>query len=211
MPRNLKYSLPPGLSTEVRERYHYRCAIRGCRRSKGVSLHHITPRAEGGENIADNLLPLCQGHHDAIELTDRRSIEAIQAHFALNPLREEPNQFASPEAVEREAPYVIPRNPVMGRISPWHRHLGGHNSGLAYLIADKWSPNDRKSPDFKGKVASWVESIVEEMQQDTPRQICQPSGPESGLQCPYKGGIYLHYRGKVYRRDPATGQEGEVA
>ena len=41
-----------------------------CRACKGYSftvhLHHLVSRAQGGDDVADNLVPLCQPCHDAI-------------------------------------------------------------------------------------------------------------------------------------------------
>jgi hypothetical protein len=41
-----------------------RCAI--CGSTDRVEMHHITPRAKGGQNNISNLLPLCHRHHQAM-------------------------------------------------------------------------------------------------------------------------------------------------
>ena len=48
---------------QVERRDHGRCAVPGCRSSRFVELHHVTPRANGGGHDAPNLVVLCTAHH----------------------------------------------------------------------------------------------------------------------------------------------------
>jgi len=50
---------------QVERRDHGRCAVPGCRSSRFVELHHVTPRAHGGGHDAANLVVLCTAHHVA--------------------------------------------------------------------------------------------------------------------------------------------------
>lgn len=56
---------------QILKRDNYTC--QSCRKrllSCQLSVHHITPRAEGGTNNACNLITLCRACHDLIELAE---------------------------------------------------------------------------------------------------------------------------------------------
>ena len=40
-----------------------------------VQLHHLIPRARGGDDVADNLVPLCSNCHDMVT---RRLVHAVK-------------------------------------------------------------------------------------------------------------------------------------
>jgi hypothetical protein len=60
-----KQSLPPALRRAVLARDQGRCRVPGCTHSGFVDVHHIVPRSEGGQNVPENLLTICIGHHRA--------------------------------------------------------------------------------------------------------------------------------------------------
>jgi len=57
--------IPPALRREVLARDHHRCRVTGCRSSRNIDLHHLTPRAAGGKHTNENLLTICESHHIA--------------------------------------------------------------------------------------------------------------------------------------------------
>lgn len=57
---------PESLKVEIRKRANFQCCW--CRRpsdSYTVQIHHIIPKADGGENTEENAAPLCPNCHDA--------------------------------------------------------------------------------------------------------------------------------------------------
>jgi hypothetical protein len=59
-------TIPPALRRHVLCRDKGRCVVPGCRHTTFVDLHHIEPRAEGGQHDIDNLVVLCSAHHRAV-------------------------------------------------------------------------------------------------------------------------------------------------
>jgi len=39
------------------------CAAEPCMVARATELHHIVPRSQGGDDVADNLVGLCTSHH----------------------------------------------------------------------------------------------------------------------------------------------------
>jgi hypothetical protein len=58
-------SVPPAARRRVLQRDNHLCSVPGCRNSLYLDLHHLTPRAEGGPNVDENLVTLCGIHHRA--------------------------------------------------------------------------------------------------------------------------------------------------
>ena len=52
---------------------------RVCREKPGTSLHHIVPRDFGGDDVADNLAPLCFECHILVTLRDDGPCKALLA------------------------------------------------------------------------------------------------------------------------------------
>jgi hypothetical protein len=59
-------AIPPATRRKVLRRDHGTCRATGCRSSRNVDIHHITPRAGGGDHSPSNLLTLCEAHHLAL-------------------------------------------------------------------------------------------------------------------------------------------------
>ena len=49
----------------IRRRDHGKCRVPGCRATRNLEIHHIVSREAGGTHDRDNLILLCNGHHDA--------------------------------------------------------------------------------------------------------------------------------------------------
>ena len=64
--RRAKQSIPPAVRRHVLRRDAGRCRVPGCRHAVYVDVHHVDPRAEGGQHGADNLVTLCAAHHRAV-------------------------------------------------------------------------------------------------------------------------------------------------
>ena len=56
-------SIPPRLRREVLARDRNTCRRRGCGHTRHLHVHHLVPRAAGGENELENLVTLCPGCH----------------------------------------------------------------------------------------------------------------------------------------------------
>ena len=65
-PTRTTQAIPRAVRRQVLSRDHHTCQIPGCRNSRGVEVHHIVPRAEGGSNRPQNLIGICAIHHPAI-------------------------------------------------------------------------------------------------------------------------------------------------
>jgi len=59
-------SIPAKTRELVFARDHGRCRFPGCRATRNIDVHHIEPRARGGDHDASNLLLLCGGHHQLL-------------------------------------------------------------------------------------------------------------------------------------------------
>jgi hypothetical protein len=57
--------IPPSVRREVLRRDGGRCIVAGCRHATFLDLHHLIPRAEGGNHDPDTLVTLCSAHHRA--------------------------------------------------------------------------------------------------------------------------------------------------
>lgn len=58
--------VPPRVRRFVHQRDGEHCCVPGCRSSRYLEMHHIVPRASGGDHTPDNLTLLCDGHHRAV-------------------------------------------------------------------------------------------------------------------------------------------------
>jgi uncharacterized protein YfcZ (UPF0381/DUF406 family) len=89
--------------TTVFRRYKYRCAVKGCpvRGKKNLSVHHIIPRADGGLDDIDNLIPLCTKHHDMVEMKDITSRVAIE-NLAIDAAEERSGIDTAPRKVSEK-------------------------------------------------------------------------------------------------------------
>lgn len=52
---------------KLKGRYCYVCGSK-----ESIGIHHIIPRAEGGMNISENLMPLCPACHDYVECSAKK-------------------------------------------------------------------------------------------------------------------------------------------
>lgn len=59
-------SIPPATRRAVLRRDRGRCVVPGCRNSRHVDVHHIVPRAVGGNHAAPLLVTMCSTHHRAV-------------------------------------------------------------------------------------------------------------------------------------------------
>lgn len=56
-------TIKPSVRAAVLSRDRHRCATPGCRSTRFLEVHHITPRNQGGSNRAENLVTLCSRCH----------------------------------------------------------------------------------------------------------------------------------------------------
>ncbi len=55
--------VPPSRRRDVLARDGHRCRAPGCRNTRFLEVHHLKPRANGGDNDPGNLITLCSGCH----------------------------------------------------------------------------------------------------------------------------------------------------
>src|SRR5438105_12513824 len=59
------HDIPAKVRRLVWHRDFGKCKVPGCRATRNLEVHHIVPRAEGGGHELENLILLCNGHHDS--------------------------------------------------------------------------------------------------------------------------------------------------
>jgi hypothetical protein len=64
-PERATSSVTPRMREQVFARDNHRCRVPGCRSSRNLDIHHITPQSKGGPHELWNLMLLCSGHHTA--------------------------------------------------------------------------------------------------------------------------------------------------
>jgi HNH endonuclease len=64
-PERAHQDIPPSVSRFVWRRDGGRCRVDGCRSSRGLELHHVVHRADGGGHEAGNVVLLCSACHMA--------------------------------------------------------------------------------------------------------------------------------------------------
>ncbi|MBL8619806.1 MAG: HNH endonuclease, partial [Myxococcales bacterium] len=64
-PARVTKTIPPRTRRAVLRRDRGRCVVPGCRNARYVDVHHIVPRAEGGDHTPTKLAALCSAHHTA--------------------------------------------------------------------------------------------------------------------------------------------------
>lgn len=69
-------TIKPSVRAAVLARDRYRCATPGCRSTRFLEVHHVTPRGQGGSNRAENLITLCSRCHGFVHEKDGRGVAA---------------------------------------------------------------------------------------------------------------------------------------
>jgi hypothetical protein len=69
-PERAYQDIPPSVARFVWRRDGGRCRVDGCRSARGLELHHLIHRADGGSHDASNIILACsachQSHHDGV-------------------------------------------------------------------------------------------------------------------------------------------------
>jgi hypothetical protein len=63
-------AIPPAVRRSVMTRDGQRCVVPGCRHATWIDVHHIDPKAEGGDHDPENLVCVCGAHHMALHRGD---------------------------------------------------------------------------------------------------------------------------------------------
>lgn len=58
--------IPTALRRKVFTRDHHACVAPGCRSRRNLDVHHVVPRAAGGQHTVSNLVVLCSFHHQRL-------------------------------------------------------------------------------------------------------------------------------------------------
>lgn len=104
------------LRAAVLERDNFTC-IRCEKKSKngrGLTAHHVLPRAQGGPNILSNLVTLCLACHDYVECNDLPTVADIIGSYEL-PL-DDPHAKPPKEEILHEETFARPA---------WHKYVYG--------------------------------------------------------------------------------------
>jgi hypothetical protein len=64
-PTRATQTVPPAIVRLVWRRDQGRCRVPGCRSARGLEIHHLIHREDGGGHDADNLILACSACHDA--------------------------------------------------------------------------------------------------------------------------------------------------
>jgi 5-methylcytosine-specific restriction endonuclease McrA len=67
-PTRVTQTVPPAVRRRVLERDGRKCSVPGCRHGQYLDLHHVKPRAEGGDHDPELLVTLCGVHHRAAHM-----------------------------------------------------------------------------------------------------------------------------------------------
>lgn len=70
---------------EVYAKVHHRGSRCRLCSSPRVTAHHLVPRSRGGDDVRDNLIPLCHSCHEEFEHGRQRPLFAAQIRAALEP------------------------------------------------------------------------------------------------------------------------------
>lgn len=54
-----------------------KCRFNGCHSRSNLHVHHIIPRSQGGKDTADNLICLCQHHHQEIHAGNISNLDLL--------------------------------------------------------------------------------------------------------------------------------------
>jgi 5-methylcytosine-specific restriction endonuclease McrA len=85
VPARAHQDVAPAVARLVWRRDNQRCRVPGCRSARGLEIHHIVHRADGGSHEATNLVLLCsachQAHHDG-KLVISGTADELDVHRA---------------------------------------------------------------------------------------------------------------------------------
>lgn len=65
----------------TKARLEGRCRV--CGSTFGLSRHHLVPRSLGGDDVDENLMPLCEGCHGAFERSRERRLAGALIRAAM--------------------------------------------------------------------------------------------------------------------------------
>jgi 5-methylcytosine-specific restriction endonuclease McrA len=71
-PARIAATIPPRVRRHVLARDRHRCAVPGCSGRDFVEVHHVVPRARGGDHDPRRLVTLCESHHAAVHRGELR-------------------------------------------------------------------------------------------------------------------------------------------
>ena len=163
-------TIPPRLRRAVLRRDRGRCRVPGCTNARFVDVHHVVPRAQGGDHTPSRLAAMCSAHHQAahdgrlkVDLDKRGRLRVAHAdgrpYGAPPPLpRAEPGttqpRTAQPGAAQAGAAQpgaAQPRTAQPGATQPRTAQPGAAQAGAAQARAK--APTPRAVSHVGGRVA----------------------------------------------------------
>jgi hypothetical protein len=102
-PARAYQDVPPRVGRQVHLRDGGRCRVPGCRSSRGLELHHIVHREQGGTHDESNIVLLCSSchaahHRGALTISGTASDLAVQRHGPTSDLPTSAHAGASASA-----------------------------------------------------------------------------------------------------------------
>ena len=80
----ITHDIPAKTRRLVWERDSGKYRVPGCRATRNVEVHHLVARADGGTHDPENLLLLCNGHHDVKLTTPSPTLPALLRNLEAN-------------------------------------------------------------------------------------------------------------------------------
>lgn len=128
-PARVTKTIPPRTRRAVLRRDRGRCVVPGCRNARYVDVHHVVPRAVGGDHTPSKLAALCSAHHTAVH--DGRMRMDGTAPGKLRFVHADGRPYgAPPPHVEREAA-VAPPSHVGGAAGATPASHAGREAAVA--------------------------------------------------------------------------------
>jgi hypothetical protein len=78
----VSHTVPPATRRQVLRRDRGRCIVPGCRAARHLQVHHVIPRAAGGDHDPRRLATLCTRHHQALH-EGKLEISGQYPHFDI--------------------------------------------------------------------------------------------------------------------------------
>ena len=141
-PVRVTRTIPPAIRRQVFRRDRGRCIVPGCRAARFLEVHHVVPRAHGGDHDPRRLGLVCAGHHHAahaglIEITGEAPYFIVRrVPAAASAQRARPDKSGAPDGmthVGRGAPasWAEPRSGTIAAEAIAGLHQMGFSRGEA--------------------------------------------------------------------------------
>jgi hypothetical protein len=136
-PERAHQEIPPSVVRLVWRRDGGRCRVPGCRSARGLEIHHLVHRADGGNHDASNLALLCSACHLAHH-RGALTISGTADHLEVHRPAQAPQIGARPDGArgERSAAPIVATSADARDLAPENAHgLAGNAMGAGMASA----------------------------------------------------------------------------